>query len=360
MIRRGIAGRLLAVGLCFSAFFPAWSGIAAEKVVLAYPAPVSWQHSDFLFGKQLGFFEQEGIDLELVAFQGTPVVVPQVANKSVTFGIADSSYLISALDKNEPVPVRFVYNFVRAVSNDIAVMDNSPIKSLSDLKGKKLGVGSTSFITQTLTKAVLKEAGVSWNDIEVLPIGLGPAAWKQLETGKVDAVNFFRSEDSKMRLAGLKIRQLFYPEKFSKIFVASVIAHEDTIRDRPKLIEGMGRAMAKSSVACLANENACMRAFWTFDPTSKPLPGKEEEWVKNALPILDANYESVGYFHDNDRRWGVFPQNALGVYIEAMQANNIIKRSDIDQDKIYTNQFVKAFNDFSIPEVEAIAKNVKY
>jgi NitT/TauT family transport system substrate-binding protein len=352
--KSAILAALAAIGLSTQ------SAHALDKVTFGYPLTISIQHSDYFFGQKMGFFKEEGIEVEFLSFQGTPVVAPQVANKSITFGSADSSYLISAIAKGEPLPIKFVYNYVRRVSNDIAVLNSSPIKGIGDLKGKKLGVGSTSFITQTLTKAVLASAGVAWSDIEVLPIGLGPAAWKQLDTGVVDAVNFFRSEDAKMRLSGLDIRQIFYPEQFSKIFVASILAHEDTIRDNPDLIARMGRAMAKSSVACLANKQACARAYWDFDPSSKPLPENEAKWISDAIVIIDANYESVGYFHDGKEAWGSFPDKALAVYIDAMKANEIIPAAtSIDENALYTNQFVDEFNKFDKAAVEAAAKAAK-
>lgn len=339
--------RFSALGAFIGGVMLASPASAVDKVTLAYPSPIGVQHSDLMFGKALGFFEEEGIELDAIALQGTPVVVPQIANKSVTFGIADPSYLISAQAKNEPMPVKFVYNQIRAVSNNFAVMANSPIQTIADLKGKKLGTISANAATLTLTKSVLKGAGVEWADVEAIPVGLGPAAWKQLETGSVDAVNFFRAEDAKMRMAGMDIRQLLYPEKFARIFVASIIANEETIRDNPGLVERFGRAVAKSAVACYANRENCVKGYWSYDPSSRPAPEKEAEWIAAALPILGAQYETVGFFHDGKEVWGSFPDKALDVYIEAMKESAIIPAdAAIDEAGIYTNQFSDAFNNF--------------
>lgn len=345
--------RMMNVCAAMSALF-ATEAYALDHVVLAYPSPIGVQHSELMFGKALGIFEEEGIELETIALQGTPVVVPQVANKSVTFGIADPSYLIAAQAKKEPLPVKFVYNQVRAVSNNFTVMASSPVKTIADLRGKTIGTISANASTLTLTKAVLKDAGIGWDEVSATPIGLGPAAWKQLETGTVDAVNFFRAEDAKMRISGMDIRQLIYPEKFQRIFVASIIAHDDTIKENPGLIERFGRAVAKSAMACYENRENCLKSYWAFDPTNRPAPENEKTWIDQSLPILDAQYETVGFFHDGNRVWGSFPEKALDVYIDAMKDSSIIPAdAAVDESVIYTNQFTKAFNDFDLEKYVA-------
>lgn len=346
----------LAVAAALAAGFAGGPARAADDVILAFPSPVGVNNSDLTFGMELGIFKEEGINLQIVSFQGSAVVIPQVANGSVTFGMADSSFLISAIDKGENIPVSFVYNFVRTVANNFAVKADSPIKTVADLKGKNLGTISANAATLTLTKAVLKDAGLAWEDVSPMPIGLGPAAWKQLENGTVDAVNFFRPEDAKMRLAGMDIRQIFYPEKFADIFVASIVAGEKTIKENPDLVARFGRAVAKSSVACIANETACVKSYWNFDPSTKPEPAEEAKWIEQSLPILRANYETVGYFRDGKQVWGEFPAGSLTEYIKAMHAVGIVSTDTIDQGKIYTNDFVEKFNDFDKAAIEARAR----
>jgi len=66
---------LLAAGLALA--LPAQ---ATEIIVLAAPTTVGSQYSDPLYGKALGFFAEEGVDLQLAGFTGgSAVVVPQLA-----------------------------------------------------------------------------------------------------------------------------------------------------------------------------------------------------------------------------------------------------------------------------------------
>src|SRR5690625_1752434 len=102
-----------------------------DKVVIAYPQAVSVTNSDFGFGVRLGIFEEEGIDLEVIGLDGSAIMVPQVANGTITAALAHPDYLLSSLDKGNALPVRFVYNWRRYSPYEIIVMEDSEIQDVS-------------------------------------------------------------------------------------------------------------------------------------------------------------------------------------------------------------------------------------
>lgn len=337
---------LAAAALLVASVLPAH---ALEKVVLAIPTTVGSQYSDLLYGKELGFFAEEGIDLQLAGFTGgTAVVVPQLVNKSVLFGLGESSLLIANAAKKTPVPVRFVYNYLASTVYDYAVRADSPVKSIAELKGKRIGVVSMSAGNLMMTKAQFKEQGLAIpGDVTLVPVGSGPAAWKQLQDGKVDALNLWASEDAKMALAGLKIRRIPHSDALRPIFSSAVMVHLDTISQRPQLVAGMGRAMAKSSVACAAAPDKCARAFWRFDPTSKPTPENEGDWVKGTVAVLEANYSAIQYALKRNPSYGAFDPAVVDTYVKVLEHGGTIPpNAAVTPNDVLTNQFVPEFNKF--------------
>ncbi len=327
----------------------ALNAFALEKVTLVIPTTVGSQYSDLLFGKELGFFAEEGIDLQLAGFTGgTAVVVPQLANKSVPFGLGESSLLIANAAKKTPVPVRFVYNYLASTVYDYAVRSDSPVKSITDLKGKKVGVASMGAGNIMMTRAQLKEVGLSVPaDVTLVPVGSGPAAWKQLQEGKVDALNLWASEDAKMALSGMQIRRIPHSDQLRPIFSSALLAHVDTIKDKPQLVSGMGRAMAKSSVACAAAPERCARAFWRFDPTARPTPDKEAEWVKGTVAVLEANYSAIEYARKRNPNYGAFDPVVIDTYVKVLEMGGTIPPgAGVTANDVLTNQFVPDFNNF--------------
>lgn len=337
---------LLAAAILLGLQLPAH---ALEKVVLAIPTTVGSQYADLLYGKELGFFAEEGIDLQLAGFTGgTAVVVPQLANKSVLFGLGESSLVIANAAKKTPVPVRFVYNYLASTVYDFTVRTDSPVRSWADLKGKRIGVVSMAAGNIMMTRAQLQEHGMAApKDLSLVPVGSGPAAWKQLEEGKVDALNLWASEDAKMALSGLSIRRVPHSDRLRPIFSSAVMAHQDTIRERPQLVAGMGRAMAKSSVACSAAPEKCARAYWRFDPTSKPTPEKEAAWVKGTVAVLQANYSAIDYALKRNPNYGAFEPSVVETYVKVLeQGGTIPAGAGVTANDVFTNQFVPEYNKF--------------
>ena len=84
---------------------------AAVPAALAQSTPVSlrlnWYlgglHVPFYYGKERGFFSAEGIDLTINEGRGSANTVQVVAAGSDTFGMADSSSLITAASKGAEI-----------------------------------------------------------------------------------------------------------------------------------------------------------------------------------------------------------------------------------------------------------------
>src|SRR5690606_37767972 len=145
-------------------------------------------------------------------------------------------------------------------------------------------------------------------------IGIGPAAWRQLETGAVDIAALYGSQDVQMEQSGMKIRRIAYPPKTRAVIGLGMLAHEDTISNNPDLIARMGRALAQSTVACAAAREAWARALWDFDPTSKPEEDKQAAWIENGVVTLTENYKTATYFPEGDKAWGSFPEGVLDTF----------------------------------------------
>lgn len=347
---------------CQLALAAVWSAVPAQAqtvVKVGYPPAWSAVEAAIPFGETLGFFKEEGIRIDYVSIQGTGVLLPQVANGSVEFGIMNPDLAVIAASKGEPFPVKFFYNFYPRNIFEFVVLQDSPIQSLKDLKGKKLGVGALTWGNLPMSRLMLRDAGITWmKDIEVLPVGVGPASWARLKNGSVDALNLPSTQHEMMAQAGTAIRRLPIPEQFQNVFSNGLAASDKLIQDNPKLIEGMGRAIAKSQVACMANFEACVRAYWQIDPSSKPAADKQDEWVRTFVAVNKRTAE-IGQLSQRDGRHGAYTADDWKNFVAKMKEGEQIANDNFDISSLYTDRFVKAFNDFDLEAVRAAARNVK-
>ena len=76
---------------------------AKDKVVLLLNWYSYSEHAPFFLGKERGYFDQEGIDLDIQEGRGSGVTVQAVAAGTATFGYADVPTMIKAAAKGAPV-----------------------------------------------------------------------------------------------------------------------------------------------------------------------------------------------------------------------------------------------------------------
>ena len=113
---------------------------------------------------------------------------------------------------HEGLPVTRIGTLVATPLNCLLVLEDGPIKNLSDLKGKKIGY-SISGMEQALLSAILKKAKVNKNDVEYINVNwsLSPS----LMSKQVDAViGAYRNfELNQMKIEGVKGRCFYIEEE---------------------------------------------------------------------------------------------------------------------------------------------------
>lgn len=174
--RRGLAG-LLAVGCLFSA---AVSAQQKEVTIAHQDMMVPWRYAHVS-----GELEKAtGYKVNFRKFGGGGDVIRAMASGQVHIGEAGSAPIASALSQGLPVELIWILDDI-ADAEALVVRNGSGIRTLADLKGKKIGVPFTS-TTHFHTLVALESAKV--NPAEVRILNMRPpeiaAAW---ERGDIDA-----------------------------------------------------------------------------------------------------------------------------------------------------------------------------
>jgi sulfonate transport system substrate-binding protein len=176
------ASAALAGAVAGTSFGPA--GAATDKVVR-----VGYQkYGTFLLLKARGILERKleplGFDVTWTEFPGGPQLLEALNVGALDFGITGEAPPIFA--QAAGAPLVYVANEPAApLSEAILVPKDSPIKVVSELKGKKVGLNKGSNVHYLLVKA-LEKAGLAYTDIET--IFLKPSdARAAFEHGDIDA-----------------------------------------------------------------------------------------------------------------------------------------------------------------------------
>jgi NitT/TauT family transport system substrate-binding protein len=350
----------LIIAVLFAGVQPAG---AQEKVKFGTGSSISLTSAPLTMAIGMGFFKEEGLDVEVIPFKGgSGVLIPQIVNKNIMIGFPTLDVMIVARQPGRDyLPLKFFYNMTRTSIFEVVVLENSPIKGLLDLKGKTMGVGSLSWGSIPIAKAMFKEEGMEvGKDVELIAVGMGQGAYQALISGRVSALYLFDVPHAELESLGTKIRRLPLKEKYDNLGSNSLIAHEDTIKSQGKTLIRFGRAIAKGTIASDANTPAAVKMFWKYYPELKPTQGTEEERIDKAVKVLRARLKRMLSFPaGSPRNFGEFPNKMWKDYVEILHVGGQISTTDIPLNTLYTNEFVPGFNDFDVTKVVRAANDLK-
>jgi putative hydroxymethylpyrimidine transport system substrate-binding protein len=181
----------------------------AEKVTILLDWFINPDHGPLFVAEELGLFDEQGIEVELIE-PADPSAPPRlVAAGQAELAISYQPQL--HIQVSEGLPLVRVATIVATPLNTVVALADGPIRSLADLKGKKVGFSVGGF-EDALLGAMLSGEGLGLDDVELINVNfsLSPS----LYSGQVDAVvGAFRNfELNQMDIAG-RPGVAFYPEE---------------------------------------------------------------------------------------------------------------------------------------------------
>lgn len=334
---------------------------ARDRFVFALPNAVNITVAPISFAQELGYFDAEGIALELPVLIGSGVIIPQLMNGSVHATYIALEPLAVARQPGGPnFAFRYGYNFARSSLYEIVVLDSSNVKTVADLAGKTVGVGGISWGNVAGTKGMLSAAGVDLASVKFAAVGDGTPALEALRRGQVDALNLYDTKHIQFEQAGVKLRRLQLPPPFAGISSNGIPFTDKLMAEQPALVGRFGRALTKGLVACDAAIDNCVRAYWKRYPDKKPAAAQEAETLAKERELLRARLNRLITFRaDEPRQFGAFSDADWLPTLAAMKAAGVISNADIRTDTLYTNRFVPEFNAFDPAAVANAARAYK-
>ena len=168
---------------------------------------VSSAAAPFAIAQKLGWFEKAGIKVELVPLPGSTDCVKLVATRDVQVSLPSMEPL--AIIRPQGVKAKFFYTAYQGNIYGIAVPADSPVKTMADLKGKRIGVTSMASAGVVLARALAKQAGLDPDkDISIVVAGEAAQTAALLRSKQIDALSQFDTQYALTENAGTKLRLL--------------------------------------------------------------------------------------------------------------------------------------------------------
>ncbi len=263
MKRTGIIGLAVALSM---AVLGGSVAKAADEVSIRLNWYLVGFHAPIYLGKEKGFFSDEGIDLTINEGRGSGVAAKVVGAKDDLFGIADAGTMIIAAAKG--IPIKAVMSPMNISPFGVVSRADANIKTPKDLEGKRLAVTAGDSLTQ-LFPAVIKANGLDESKINMVFVDPAAKVVSVLEKkadallGSADA-QFFQIEAK-----GVKASALNFADIGVNTVGLSIIAHEDTVKEKGDLIKRFVKAMRRSYEAAQKDPDAAIASAVKSKPDVK-------------------------------------------------------------------------------------------
>jgi putative hydroxymethylpyrimidine transport system substrate-binding protein len=272
----------LLLGLCLSCAIASPAMAANEKMKLLLDWFVNPDHAPMVVAKQIGAFDEVGLDVEIIP-PADPNVQPRLAAaKQVDLAVYYQSRM--PLLATEGIPVVRVGALIDRPLTSMIAIKGRKIATLADLKGKNIGY-SVSGINEAIVNTMLKTVGLSVKDVTLTGVNFQLST--ALLSGRVDAIIGLRTFQS-AELKGEKVEPLVFgvedygvPAFDQFIF----ITNRDNVGD-PKIKKFM-QAIKKATAYLKAHPEETWEKFIVSYPD-----------MNNALN-KDVWMQTVGYFPDD-------------------------------------------------------------
>lgn len=300
----------------------------AEDIVLKIGYTGSLCEAPVHMAVEKGFFEEEGLKVELIK------LAPGTAFEAITAGKVDAGFgllasLMQPLSNGLPIKVT---TGLHTGCDKVLVPKDSGIKTLADLKGKRIGVPSMTSSPIIFAKRALADAGIGVNEknmeVEFIVFSASdlPIA---LKNGAVDALamNDPTAAVAQKEFSLNTLVDSAVTEPYNHQYCCSAYVRDNIAQDSPEIAAKYTRAMQKASAWIQKNQ----------EETAKIQV--EKKWVAgdaafnatvlktyNYIPSVKGAYEAFNITAKQLQQVGMLDNS---VDVEALHKNSFIFFNDV-------------------------------
>ena len=298
-----------------------------QKIKIVLDWVPNTNHTGLYVAKDLGYFKEEGLDVEIVQPpEGSTTAL--IGAGGAEFGISFQDTLAKSFAKDNPVPVTAVAAILQHNTSGIISLKEKGIDSPKKLEGKKYATWEDNIEQAILKKLVTDDKG-DFSKVKLIPYTI-----TDVVTGlksDVDAVWVYYAWDGiATERAGLQTNFLKIRDYAKELDYYSpvIIANNDFLKKNPEIAKKVLKAIKKGYEYAMKNPEESAKIL-----------------VKNS-PELDINLVTASQkwiskeYQSDAKEWGIIDGNRWNRFYEWLYKNKAVER-EIPKDFGYSNEYLK-------------------
>lgn len=304
----------------------------------------------FAIAQHFGWYDDLGVEVELVNFGGSSDCVRNLATEEVL--IAVPSLEPMALLRASGVETQVFYSAFRRNIFGIGVPEDSDIMTYDDLKGKNIGVTSMASNGVLIARSVAASVGLNPDtDIRIVVSGQPAQSAVLMQKGEVDAVSQWDTNYTLMSLAGVPMRML-KDDLISTFPANSFAALPESIAEKGDLLAKVAAGYAMGQMFIIENPRKGMDIFQQVYPQVVPT-GIDYEASLDRGEALLTTVAGNWTLNGETENWGESIVSTYQKYLDWLVEAEVLPASMAAEDLV-TNALIGQVNDgIDVGKVEA-------
>lgn len=236
-------------------FMMALAGVVEAQT----PVRINWTavtgaQSGMFMAKQENLFKKHGLDVELIHISSSSRAIQAILAGEIAFSFMDGNNAAQANLKGANLAL-----IAGATNRQVfSLMAKPEIKSIAELRGKKVGVTRIGSSTHTSALFALGGAGLKPADYQLLPLVEVPNIFTALAAGQIDAGVVSPPTNARSKKAGFK--ELMNLAKDGPEFVSVAVGTTRSyIRANEDIVRRVVRAYAEGVMIFKKNKAAALK-----------------------------------------------------------------------------------------------------
>lgn len=299
---------------------------ALTKIKVALDWTPNTNHTGLYAAKELGYYEEEGLDVEIVQ-PGAAGADTMVTSGEAAFGISAQEAL--TLARLQGVPLVSIAAIIQHNTSGFAAPKDRNITSPKDFEGKTYG-GWGSPAEEAAMKAIMDPEGGDVKKVKL--VNIGEADYFTAVKRDIDfAWIFYAWTGIEAELRGEPLDMLYLKDYAPQLdyYTPILTTSEKVIADQPELVKAFLKATSKGYQYAIDQPEEAAAIL------TKAVPDLDPELVLASQKWLSPKYT------DDAARWGEQKAEVWQNYSDWMYNLKLLDQP-LDVDSTFTNEFLPA------------------
>jgi ABC-type nitrate/sulfonate/bicarbonate transport system substrate-binding protein len=227
----------------------------AENVKIGIPS-ISVTTMPLAVAKEQGFFQKEGLSVDVIMMPAS-LNIKVLLSGEIQYATTVGSAVVAAV---RGINTRVVMCFVDRPLLDLVATPE--IRSISDLKGKLLGISSRGGLHDVSMRAILTQSGIDPAQTTLLTVGTQGSMFAALKAGRISAGLLNPPQNFIAYREGLK--NLAFAGNYVRLPSTGLVTLKDTLDHSPDQVRRMIRALTRARSFARDNKAATVGILKRF------------------------------------------------------------------------------------------------